>query len=134
MAQVFVAAPFYIRTAQVRFAGIPNELDEAAAICGAGQWVFFWNVAIPVSRSGMVAGLVLSWARALGEFGATLMFAGNLPGRTQTMPLLVYGAFERDLNLALWTGLVLVAIALCALVVGRALAKGSSKPTTPLPY
>jgi len=86
-----------------------------------------------VSRSAMLAGLVLSWARALGEFGATLMFAGNLPGRTQTMPLLVYGAFERDLNLALWTGLVLVAIALCALAVGRLLARGSSLPTAPLP-
>ena len=133
MAQAFVGAPFYVRTAQVRFAAIPNELDEAAAISGGGQWDFFWYVAIPVSRSAMLAGLVLSWARALGEFGATLMFAGNLPGRTQTMPLLVYGAFERDVNLALWTGLVLVAIALCALAVGRLLAKGSTLPTAPLP-
>ncbi len=133
MAQVFVAAPFYVRTAQVRFNAIPRELEEAAAMSGASQWTFFRRVAIPVSRSAMLAGLVLSWARALGEFGATVMFAGNLPGRTQTMPLLVYGAFERDLNLAVWTGLVLVAIALSALVVGRALAKGSTVPMTPPP-
>jgi len=132
MAQVFVAAPFYVRTAQVRFAAIPRVMDEAAAMVGAGPWTFFWRVAIPLSQSGMLAGLVLSWARALGEFGATLMFAGNLPGRTQTMPLLVYGAFERDLNLALWTGLVLAAIALGALAVGHMLAKGASLPTASL--
>jgi molybdate transport system permease protein len=132
LAQVFVAAPFFVRTAQVRFAAIPIQLEEAATSIGAGQWAFFWHIAIPISRPGMQAGLLLSWARALGEFGATLMFAGNLQGRTQTMPLLMYGAFERDLNLALWTGLVLAAIAMCALAVGRLLVKDASLPTTPL--
>ncbi len=115
IAQVFVSAPFFIRAAQIQIEAIPRELEEAACIDGADSWNTFWYIILPLSLRGMLAGLVLSWARALGEFGATILFAGNLQGKTQTMPLLVYGALERDLNTALWAGLVLLAMAVFAL-------------------
>lgn len=115
IAQVFVSAPFFVRAAQIQFESIPRELEEAACIDGADSWNTFWYIILPLSLRGMLAGLVLSWARALGEFGATILFAGNLQGKTQTMPLLVYGALERDLNIALWSGLALLAMAIFAL-------------------
>jgi molybdate transport system permease protein len=123
VAQTFVAAPFFIRTAQVRFSAIPRDLIEAASIDGASTGTIFRYIALPLSTPGLLAGLVLSWARALGEFGATILFAGSLQGRTQTMPLLVYGALERDLNEALWSSLLLIALALVALLVVRWLAR-----------
>lgn len=115
IAQVFVSAPFFIRSAQLRFAALPRELEEAAAIDGASGWRLFWRITLPLSRRALLAGLMLSWTRALGEFGATILFAGNLRGRTQTMPLLVYGALEQDLNAALWTGVILIALAMLTL-------------------
>ena len=123
IAQVFVASPFYIRAAQTRFASIPRELEEAASIDGAGSWRIFTDVFLPLSRASLLIGLVLSWARALGEFGATILFAGNLPGRTQTMPLLVYGALERDIHAALWVAVVLIGLAIGALIMTRVLAR-----------
>jgi len=72
---------------------------------------------------GLTAGLVLSWARALGEFGATILFAGNLQGRTQTMPLLVYGALESNFGAALWAGLLLIGMAIVALALARWLSR-----------
>jgi molybdate transport system permease protein len=119
VAQTFVAAPFFIRTAQVRFSAIPRDLVEAASIDGASTGTVFRYIALPLSTPGLLAGLVLSWARALGEFGATILFAGSLQGRTQTMPLLVYGALERNLNDALWSSLLLIILALLALLVVR---------------
>jgi molybdate transport system permease protein len=132
IAQVFVSAPYYIRTAQVRFQSIPVELEQAASIDGAGGLRLFWYVMLPLSRRGLVAGLALSWARALGEFGATILFAGNLQGRTQTMPLLVYGALERDLDAALWAGLVLIALAALALGLTRWLSRTMEDGSEPL--
>jgi len=117
IAQVFVSAPFYIRAAQAQFEATPRELEQAASIDGAGPWRVFWSVTLPLGQRGLLAGLLLSWARAVGEFGATILFAGNLQGRTQTMPLLVYGALESDLSSALWTGLLLIAIAALALAL-----------------
>lgn len=119
VAQTFVASPLFIRTAQVRFSAIPHDLEEAASIDGATPGTIFRYVVLPLSAPGLLAGLVLSWARALGEFGATILFAGSLQGRTQTMPLLVYGALERNLDEALWSGLLLVALALGALLLVR---------------
>ncbi len=119
IAQVFVSAPFYIRVAEGRFQTIPRELEQAASIDGAGGWGIFRHVILPLSLRGLVAGLILSWARALGEFGATILFAGNLQGVTRTMPLLVYGALERDLDAALWAGLILVGLAVAALAFSR---------------
>lgn len=116
LAQVFVAAPFFVRAVQARFDAIPRELEDAAAIDGADRGGVVWWITLPLSTRALVSGLMLSWARALGEFGATILFAGNLPGRTQTMPLLVYSALERDLNATYITALILLALA--AVVVG----------------
>lgn len=123
MAQIFVAAPFYIRTVQVRFSAIPRDFMEAASIDGASTGDIFRHIDLPLSAPAMLAGLVLCWARALGEFGATILFAGSLQGRTQTMPLLVYGAMERNLNDALWSSLLLIAMAIFALLFVRWLAR-----------
>lgn len=123
LAQIFVAAPFYVRAVQSRFESIPREIEDAASIDGASNWRIFTAVTLPLSGRAMLTGLVLSWARALGEFGATILFAGNLQGRTQTMPLLVYGALERDLGAALWTGLLLVGVAALTLSLVRGLGR-----------
>ncbi len=119
MAQVFVASPFYIRAAQSRFQAIPREYEDAAAVDGANPWLIFWHVIVPLSSRALVVGLILSWARALGEFGATILFAGNLQGRTQTMPLLVYGALESDLRVTFVTALILLGLAVLAVGVTR---------------
>jgi molybdate transport system permease protein len=119
MAQTFISAPFYVRSAQVGFQAIEPEIEDAARVDGAGGLALFWHIILPVTRRALAAGLVLSWARALGEFGATILFAGSLQGRTQTMPLLVYNVLERDVNAAIWTGLLLVAMALAALLMSH---------------
>ena len=79
----------------------------------------FWYITLPIAWRALVSGMILCWARALGEFGATMLFAGNLQGRTQTMPLLVYSVFERDISAAIWTGLILIALALFALFLSQ---------------
>jgi molybdate transport system permease protein len=122
VAQLFVAAPFYVQAAAAAFAAIDERLLVVARTLGAGPARVFFRVALPLARPGLLAGAALAWARALGEFGATLMFAGNLPGRTQTLPLAVYTALESDLRAAqaLAVVLVLVAFALLALLRRRA--------------
>ncbi|MBE2183690.1 MAG: molybdate ABC transporter permease subunit [Anaerolineae bacterium] len=127
LAQTFVAAPFYIRSAQIGFHSIPIEIEEAARVDGAGGVRLFWWIIFPIARRALAAGLVLSWARALGEFGATILFAGSLQGRTQTMPLLIYNIFERDIDAAIWTGLMLVVIALVALLLSHWLARNAKE-------
>jgi|FLYN01.1.fsa_nt_gi molybdate transport system permease protein len=122
LAQTFIAAPFYIRSAQVGFQSVDPEIEDAARVDGAGGLALFWYVRLPMAGRALAAGLVLSWARALGEFGATILFAGSLQGRTQTMPLLVYNVLERDINAAIWTGLLLVGMALGALLLSHWLA------------
>jgi molybdate transport system permease protein len=119
LAQVFVSAPFYIRAAQTRFETLPREYEDAAAVDGASRWAAFWLVILPQSARALLSGLILSWARALGEFGATILFAGNLQGRTQTMPLLVYGALERDLRVTFVTALILLGLAAAAFTLTR---------------
>ncbi|MCB0033882.1 MAG: ABC transporter permease subunit, partial [Anaerolineales bacterium] len=132
LAQVFVSAPFYIRAAQTRFSSLPRELEEAASIDGADGWRVLWYVTLPLSGRALIIGLVLSWARALGEFGATILFAGNLQGRTQTMPLLVYGALERDLNATFISALILLTLAGTALGVTRWLTRLDDRDGDPL--
>lgn len=123
IAQIFVAAPFYIRSAQLGFSGVPDEVEDAARVDGANGWQVFRFITLPLSQRALIAGLILSWTRALGEFGATILFAGSLPGTTQTMPLLVYNVLERDLDAAIWAGVLLVGFALMALLVARSLLK-----------
>ncbi len=111
LAQTFVAAPFYIKTAVAGFVGVERELEQAAAIDGATPpQVFLW-ITLPLAWHVLLGGLVMSWARALGEFGATIIFAGNFPGRTQTMPLAIYLGFELDLDLSLTLALILLGVA-----------------------
>ncbi len=132
LAQTFVAAPFYIRAAQTRFAALPRDLEEAASIDGADGWRVFWYVIRPLSARALTTGLILSWARALGEFGATVLFAGNLQGRTQTMPLLIYSALERDLNATYISALILLGMALTALSLTRYLNRLDEPGADPL--
>ena len=129
LAQVFVAAPFYVRSAKVGFAAVPRDVEEAAALDGATPWASFRDVTLPLAMPGIGAGMVLCWARALSEFGATLLFAGNLRGTTQTMPLAIMGAFERSLGEALALAVLLLAISAAVLMATRSLgseADGSS--------
>jgi molybdate transport system permease protein len=117
LAQTFVAAPFYVRAAVLGFQGVPRALVDAAGVDGAHGWPLFRHIMLPVARRALLVGLVLCWARALGEFGATILFAGNLQGRTQTMPLLIYSLLERDVNASLWAGAILIGMALLALLL-----------------
>ncbi|MEO1288016.1 MAG: ABC transporter permease [Chloroflexota bacterium] len=121
IAQVFVAAPFFIRATQIGFANIPDELEDAARVDGATEWEVWRWVTFPLALRAIIAGLILSWARAIGEFGATILFAGSLQGRTQTMPLLVYAVFERDIDAAIWTGVLLIIVAFVALLMSQLL-------------
>ena len=122
LAQLFVATPFYIRAARVGFARIAPELEEAAAIDGASPWQVFRQITVPLALPALSSGLVLCWARAVGEFGATLMFAGNFIGRTQTMPLAIMSAMETDLYAALARAVLLVLVAFAVLLGSRWLA------------
>jgi molybdate transport system permease protein len=124
MAQTFVAAPLYVRAAAIGFAGVEPELGQAAAMDGASRWQVFRHVILPLSFSAMVSGAAMTWARALGEFGATIVFAGNFPGRTQTMPLAIYLGFELNLDLALALSVLLLATSALALVLVRSLLQG----------
>jgi molybdate transport system permease protein len=94
MAQTFVSAPFFIRSARAGIAGVDRDLEDAARVDGASERQLFRAVTVPLAGAALAAGLTMSWARSLGEFGATIMFAGNLEGRTQTLPLVVYGEFQ----------------------------------------
>ncbi len=115
MAQTFVAAPFYVKSASIGFASVDAELEQAAAIDGAGSWQAFRHVTVPLAWAAMLSGAVMTWARALGEFGATILFAGNYLGRTQTMPLAIYIGFELDLDIALTLAAILVFISFLVL-------------------
>ena len=123
IAQVFVAAPFYIRALQNRLAVIPHDLLESARMDGSSRYQVFARILLPLSRRAMLSGLLLSWARALGEFGATILFAGNLEGSTRTMPLLVYSALERDLGATYLSAAVLLALAALVFFAVRALTR-----------
>ena len=127
IAQFFISAPFYIRSAQVGFSSIANEIEDAARVDGAHGWLMFWYITLPIAWRALISGMILSWARALGEFGATILFAGNLQGKTQTMPLLVYSIFERDIDAAIWTGLVLIVLAMIALFLSQSFARAQDR-------
>lgn len=125
VAQLFVSCPFYIRAARAGFARVDRDLERAAAGLGAPPWRVFFQVTLPLVRPSLAAGAVLAWARALGEFGATIMFAGNFPGRTQTMPLAVYQRYEGgDLATALLLAVILLGASLVILLAVR-LVRGS---------
>ncbi|MGO8950896.1 MAG: ABC transporter permease [Ktedonobacterales bacterium] len=119
MAQTFVAAPFYIKTAEAAFAGVSREVQGAAAIDGAGPFGVFRHITVPLCSAALAGGLLMTWARALGEFGATIIFAGNLQGVTQTMPLAIYLGFEYNLDSAITLSLVLLIVSFAVLLLVR---------------
>jgi molybdate transport system permease protein len=121
LAQTFVAAPFFIRSARTGIAGVDRDLEDSARVDGASEARLFRSITIPLAASSLAAGLVMSWARALGEFGATIMFAGNVEGRTQTLPLLVYGEFQGgDLDVSIAAAAILILAATGVLLSVRA--------------
>lgn len=123
VALAFVAAPFYLRGAQAAFAEVPPTWLEAARTLGASEARAFARVAVPAARGGLAAGFALALGRALGEFGATLMFAGSLQGRTQTAPLAIYDRFSTDFTSALALSAVLVAVSAGLLLAVKALGR-----------
>jgi molybdate transport system permease protein len=119
VAQVFVSGPFYIRAARAGLQGVDRDLEEAAAVDGASGSQTIARITIPLAAPALAAGLVLAWARALGEFGATIMFAGNVAGRTRTLPLLIYAEFQDTLDAAVAAASVLVVAAIAVLLAIR---------------
>jgi len=125
MAQVFVAAPLYIRAAVIGLRRIDEDMESIAMVEGASTWQVVRFVTLPLSASALISGAALAWARALGEFGATILFAGNFVGRTQTMSLAIYINFQSDADIALALALVLVLVSLVVLVTVRVLGHAS---------
>jgi molybdate transport system permease protein len=116
MAETFVAMPFLIITVEAALRSMDGRYEEAAATLGAGRWTTFRRVTLPMISSSVVAGTVLTWARALGEFGATITFAGDIQGRTQTLPLAVYLALQGNEQVAVALSLALLAVSFVVLV------------------
>lgn len=121
IAQMFVAAPLFIRSARIGFAQIDRQLQEAAQVEGANHWQLFSEVMFPLAGRALISGAILTWTRALGEFGATILFAGNLEGVTQTMPMAIYLGFERNLGVALALSVLLVVVSALLLGLTRTL-------------
>jgi molybdate transport system permease protein len=119
MAATFVSMPFLVLTVEAGIRSIDQRYEEAARTLGASQWRIFRQVTLPLIAPSLFAGAVLCWARALGEFGATITFAGNLPGVTQTLPLAVYIAMETRPEVAIVLSLVLLLVSLAVLVALR---------------
>src|SRR6202008_1640659 len=119
MAQEFDSAPFYVQGAAAAVRALDPTLLVVARSLGASPARTFFRIALPLARPALVAAAAMSWARALGEFGATLMFAGNLQGRTQTLPLAIYTALESDLRAAQALSILLVLVAFALLLLLR---------------
>jgi molybdate transport system permease protein len=132
VALTFVAAPFNLRQAQEAFAAVDRNLLDAARTLGASEARAFLRVAVPSAGQGITSGMALAWGRALGEFGATLMFAGSFPGITQTVPLAIFARFSNDFTSALALSGVLVLVAAALLlsvkILGRSTILGGGTP------
>ena len=116
LAITFVSMPFLIVTVEAGFRSVDRRYEDAAATLGASRWTVLTRVTLPLLMPSLLAGMALAWARALGEFGASITFAGNLPGRTQTVPLAVYLELERSADTAIVLSLVLLGISVAVLV------------------
>ena len=121
LAQAFVSAPLFIRSARIGFGEVDIQLEEAATVEGANEWQVFSHVIFPLAGRSILTGIILAWTRALGEFGATILFAGNLEGKTQTMPMAIYLGFERNLGIAVALSVMLVLVSVILLGVMRRL-------------
>ncbi|MEI6104957.1 MAG: ABC transporter permease [Methanothrix sp.] len=123
IAQVFVSSPFYIRQARTSFEDVDLAYENAARTLGASRVYTFFHVILPIAMNGLISGAIMAFARSLGEFGATIMFAGNFQGRTQTMPLAIYTAMQGDLDVSLCLAIILVAISFVVIVLVKILTR-----------
>ncbi|MEI7554061.1 ABC transporter permease [Candidatus Chlorohelix sp.] len=125
LAQTFVAAPFYIKAAKAGFESVDRNLETVAASLGTGWLQIFLRITVPLALPSLLGGMVMTWARALGEFGATIMFAGNFSGRTQTMPLAIYAAFDGSggLDEAVTLSVILVVVSFAVLLTFKWLSR-----------
>jgi len=125
MAQMFVSAPFFVRAARAGFLGVDRDFEDAARVDGASERQLAWAITIPLAAPALASGIVMTWARALGEFGATIMFAGNFEGRTQTLPLVVYGKFQTgDVDASVAAATILILAAFVVLIAVRGIRWG----------
>lgn len=131
MAMTFVASPLYVRQAIAAFEAVEPDLLDASRTLGAGPARTFFRVAVPVASSGLGAGAVLAWARAVGEFGATILFAGSLAGVTETAPVAIYLGFSQSLDQALALGALLIAMSTFVLLSAKLLIRGRALRYTP---
>lgn len=127
MAEVFVAAPFYVRQATTGFAEVDRAIEEAALVDGADRLAAFFKITVPLAFPALVAGAITAWARALGEFGATIIFAGNFQGVTQTIPLAIYSTFQSDLDAAVALSLLVLGFAFAVILTVRYLTKRTTE-------
>src|ERR687895_2986667 len=127
MAEVFVAAPFYVRQAATGFAEVDRTIEEAALVDGADRTAVFLRVTVPMAFPALVAGAVTAWARALGEFGATIIFAGNVQGVTQTIPLAIFSELERDFDAAAALSVLFLGFAFVVILTARYLTRKAAE-------
>lgn len=125
MAQTFVSSPFYIRQARSSFEDVDVMYENAARTLGASRVSAFFYVTVPMALNGLISGLIMSWARAMGEFGATILFAGSLQGRTETMPLAIYTEMYSDLNTSIVLSIILVVISFVVIAAVKILTRGA---------
>ena len=123
LAQTFVSSPFYIRQARTSFEDVDQAFENAARTLGASRFYTFFHVILPIAMNGLFSGAIMAFARSLGEFGATIMFAGNFQGRTQTMPLAIYTAMQGDLDVSLCLAIILVAISFVVIAMVKILTR-----------
>jgi len=128
LAHTFVSLPFFVLSVEGAMRASSEEYDAVAATLGAGRWTTFRRVTLPLVLPGIAAGMLLAWARSLGEFGATITFAGNYPGTTQTMPLLIYSTLQSDPAAAYALGLLLLVFSLLVLALLRDRWLGEARP------
>ena len=126
MAETFVAMPFFVRSVRTAFEEINPKLEMVSSLLSPSRFYSFRKVTLPLAARGIVAGAILAWGRAMGEFGATLLFAGNLPGITQTMPLAIYLDLEVNINQASFVSAILIAISF-GVIIGVRVVTGSKK-------
>jgi molybdate transport system permease protein len=127
LAELFVATHFYVRQASVGFGQIGRNVEEAAMVDGAGRAAVFLRVTVPLALPALVAGAVTAWARALGEFGGTIIFAGNVEGVTQTMPLAIYSTFERDFDAAVALSVLVLGFSFAVILTARYLTRKAAE-------
>jgi molybdate transport system permease protein len=128
LAQIFVSAPFYVKSAKSGLEAVDQNLEQVAATLGASRLEVFRSVTVPLALPALLGGMVMAWARALGEFGATIMFAGNFSGRTQTMPLAIFQAMESgDLDATLTLSIILIVVSFSVLLIFKGLTSYASR-------